>query len=68
LGLETSARVVPVDNVVLPMQGTPLGLTMGLPYRFAVFVKTKSGPPGTAVLTCGLRVRFENRNGTSSPY
>ena len=57
-----------MGNIILPMQGIPLPLNVGTPYRFSVFVSTNSGPPGTAVASCNLRLRFENRNGASSPF
>jgi hypothetical protein len=63
-----SMRVAPVGNIILPMQGLPLPLNVGTTYRFSVFVSTNSGPPGTAVASCNLRLRFENRNGASSPF
>jgi hypothetical protein len=63
-----SMRVAPVGNIILPMQGIPLPLNVGTPYRFSVFVSTNSGPPGTAVASCNLRLRFENRNGAASPF
>jgi hypothetical protein len=63
-----SAQVVPVGNLILPMQGIPLPLNVGTPYRFSVFVSTNSGTPGTAVASCNLRLRFESRNGASSPF
>ena len=70
-GAPGSVRVSNVpdyDRATIPIVSDPLLLTAGVPYRFSIFVKAFEGAPGPASWLCGLRVRVENANGTSSPY
>ena len=70
-GAPGSVRVSNVpdyDRATIPIVSDPLPLNAGLPYRFSIFVQAFEGTPGPASWLCGLRVRVENANGTSSPY